>query len=128
MNSIMLDIKLIREQPGVVEASLRKRGDKEGIKLLKDLIKCDSERRKLLQETEQLRQQRNVITREIAEQKARGIFVKKKIQEAKFLPAKISDIEKKLKKLDKKSDEALYKLTNILHESVPVGGSEETNK
>ncbi len=124
----MLDIKLIREQPGVVEASLRKRGDKEGIKLLKELVKNDVERRKLLQEAEQLRQQRNIITREIAEQKSRGIFVKKKIEEAKKLPAKITDIEKNLEKLNKKCDTILYKLPNILHESVPVGEGEEDNK
>lgn len=124
----MLDIRLIREQPAVIEASLRKRGDKEGIKLLKELIKNDAERRKLLQEVEQLRQQRNTITREIAEQKSRGIFVKKKMEEAKLLPAKITEIEKKLEKLNKKCDDTLYSLPNILHESVPVGEGEEDNK
>ncbi len=124
----MLDIRLIREQPGVVEASLRKRGDKKGIKLLKQLIKNDSDYRKLLQDVDQLRQKKNIITREIAEQKSSGIFIKKKIEEAKLLPSKIAEIERKLEKLNKNCDDALYSLPNILHESVPVGNSEEDNK
>src|SRR3989338_934775 len=127
MNSIMLDIKLIREQPGIVEASLRKRGDKEGLKLLKDLVKCDAERRALTQELDKLRQERNTITREIAEQKARGVFVKKKLEEAKLLPAKIAELEKSMEKLNKRCDSALYKLPNILHDSVPVGEGDEDN-
>jgi seryl-tRNA synthetase len=91
-------------------------------------LEDDVERRKLLQDAEQLRQQRNLLTREIAEQKSRGIFIKKKIEEAKKLPARITAIEKNLEKLNKKCDTILYKLPNILHDSVPVGEGEEDNK
>ncbi len=117
----MLDIRLIRESPEAVEKSLEKRGDKEKIKLLHQLVKCDKERRAAIQSVEELRQKRNIITREIAEQRAGGIFVKKKLLEAKQLPDKIKEIDSRLEKLNKKCDSVLYKLPNVLHDSVPIG-------
>ena len=43
----MLDINLIRDNPEVVEADLKKRGDKEKLKWLKDLIVKDKLYRQL---------------------------------------------------------------------------------
>jgi len=46
----MLDIKLIRENPKIVEENLKKRGDEEKLKLLKALIESDKKYRDELQE------------------------------------------------------------------------------
>ncbi len=124
----MLDIKLIRDSPETVERNLEKRGDKEKIKLLHQLIKYDKERREAIRLVEELRQKRNVITREIAEQRAKGVFVKKLMAEAKEIPGKIKALDNSLDKLGKKCDSILYKLPNILHDSVPIGKDENENQ
>ena len=52
----MLDIKFIRENPQVIKKDLQKRGDKEKLAWLDDILKKDEEYRKLLQENEKLKQ------------------------------------------------------------------------
>ena len=62
----MLDIKLIREHPDVVEKDLKKRNESDKIKLLKKLIEDDKERRDLLKKVEDLRRERNELNEEIS--------------------------------------------------------------
>ena len=68
----MLDIKLIRENPEIVEKNLKKRENEEKIKLLEDLIEDDKRYRQLLKEVEDLKHKRNVISKEISELKKKG--------------------------------------------------------
>jgi seryl-tRNA synthetase len=123
----MLDIKLIRENPKVVEENLKKRGDKEKLKLLNELIKDDKKYRELLKEVEELKHKRNIISNEIAKLKKQGKDVSKKLKEAENIPKQIEKIEKETKKIKEKIDYALIRIPNILHESVPVGKDENDN-
>ena len=65
----MIDIRLVRENPKVVEAGLKRRFADDKIKLLNELIKKDKERRELMQQADKLKHLRNVLTKEIAELK-----------------------------------------------------------
>ncbi len=123
----MLDIKLIRENPKIIEENLKKRGDEEKLKLLKELIENDKKYRRFLQELQDLRHKRNVISKEISELKKQSKDVSKKIKEAENIPEKIEKIEKETKKLKEKINSALLRIPNILHESVPVGKDESDN-
>src|SRR3989344_2227613 len=100
----MLDIKFIRDNPDVVKKDLKKRNDIEKVKWVDDLIKKDEEYRRLLQKEQELRHRRNVITDEINQLKKEGGSIKEKINYYQM------------------------RIPNILHESVPVGKSEEDNK
>ncbi len=117
----MLDIKFLRENPDIVRKDLEKRNEKEKIEWLDDLLKCDVEYRKLLQENQRLRQRRNEITDEINKLKKQGEDIKEKIQEAKELPDKIKQSDERLEELKNKIEYYLMRLPNILHESVPIG-------
>ncbi len=117
----MLDIKFIRENPEIVRKDLEKRNEKEKIEWLEDLLKCDVEHRKLLQENQKLRQRRNEITDEINKLKKQGKDIKEKIQEAKELPNKIKQSDERIEELKNKIEYYLMRLPNILHESVPIG-------
>jgi len=77
----MQDIKLIREHPEIIKNDLKKRKDEEKIKLVDDVIEYDKKWRELTQEANKLRQDRNVITQEIAERKKKGKDVKAKMKE-----------------------------------------------
>jgi seryl-tRNA synthetase len=123
----MLDIKLIRENPHIVENDLKKRGNEEKLKLLSDLIKDDKKYRELLREVEELKHKRNVISQDISKLKRGGKDVSKNLKEAEKIPEEIKKIEEEIVKLKENIDNALMKLPNILHESVPFGKDENDN-
>jgi seryl-tRNA synthetase len=123
----MLDIKFIREHPEAVENDLKKRGLVNLVTVLNDLIKSDTERRALIARADELRSQRNAITREIAGLKKQGKSVSSKMKSVKDIPEEISDIELRLKTIEDSCRAMLMKLPNILHESVPEGKSDADN-
>ncbi len=124
----MLDIKFIRENPDIVKKDLVKRGDKEKLQWLDDLLESDSQYRTLLQEVEKLRHKNNTIANEINQLKKQGKDIKKKIDEARELPAVLKNKEENLLKLRKKIKFYLMRLPNILHKSVPTGKDDTDNK
>jgi len=124
----MLDIRLIRETPKVVEDDLKKRGDLDKVKLLHQLIELDKKRRETIQKTENLKHKRNVVTREIAELKKNKKPVAKKLAEMKEIPAKIKKLDAQLEKSNTSINSILMRLPNILHSSVPIGKDEGDNK
>ena len=101
----MLDIRFIREHPGIVRKDLQKRNEKEKLEWLDDLLKKDSEYRKLLQENQKLRQRRNEITDEINNLKKQGKDIKEKIKEAKELPEKIKQSDERTEELKNKKSQ-----------------------
>ncbi len=123
----MLDIKLIREHPEIVRNDLSKRGNREKIQMLDDLIECDKQWRQTLTEVNNLRHELNVITSEIAKLKKKGEDATKHLKKAKRIPQDIKKLEKKAQEYKEKNDNLLLKLPNILHESVPFGKDESEN-
>ena len=123
----MLDIKLIRENPKVVEGNLKKRGDEEKLRLLKALIESDKKYRGELQDLEKLKHDRNVISEEIAKLKKEKKDASKKIKEAAELPEKIKKLEEDVSRQKEMIDFTLMRIPNLLHESVPTGAGEEGN-
>lgn len=123
----MLDIKLIREHPDIVRASLKKRGDPEKIKMLDDLIAYDNEWRQLLTKVNEHRHRRKLVTTEVAELKKKGEDATEKIKEAQEIPKKIKKLEEKVKERKRKINNILLRLPNLLHESVPLGKDESDN-
>ncbi len=123
----MLDIKLIRENPHIVENDLIKRGEKEKIKMLKDLLEFDKEYRNNLQKLEKLRHKKNVLSVEIAKLRKEGKDVKEKLKEGERISKEIKILEEKVRNLKEKIDSILLKLPNLLHESVPIGKDETEN-
>lgn len=86
----MLDMKLIRNDFEKAAEQLKKRGvEQEEITRLQEI---DKKRRELIQESEQLKNKRNQVTKEIAEKKEIKSLPKKR-----FTPCKKS--AKKLKQL-----------------------------
>lgn len=123
----MLDIKLIRENPNFVRENLKRRNDPEKLKLFEELIICDKKWRKLQTEVNQMRQERNKISIEIATLKKMGKPIKKKIEEGKAIDVQIEKSEKQLSKLEERERRLLMSIPNLLHESVPYGKDENDN-
>ena len=63
----MLDIHFVREHPEIVKASEKKRN--RDLQLVDDVLMADERWRKMLQDVEKLKHQRNVVSEEINQAK-----------------------------------------------------------
>jgi len=117
----MLDINLIRTKPDWVKEQLLKRIDKVDFT---ELLKADEERRKLLQEVENLRAERNRVTSDIAKIKKEKGNADKLIAEMQKIGEQIAKSEVKLGELDTKIFDILVALPNIPADGVLAGGKE----
>ncbi|MFH0862146.1 MAG: serine--tRNA ligase [Candidatus Altiarchaeota archaeon] len=123
----MLELSFIRENPQIVEADLKKRGNPERQKWFADLLEQDRLWRSLKRESDELRASRNALTKMIQAAKTAKKDVSALIQEAKDIPQKIKDKEARMDEIRAKVDHYLMRLPNVLHEGVPVGHSDADN-
>ncbi|MGB2601345.1 MAG: serine--tRNA ligase [Candidatus Omnitrophota bacterium] len=121
----MLDPKFIRENPDVVRKSLEDRGDK--VELLDKFLKLDDERRKVIQEVEDLKCKKNESSKKIGELIKQKADVTEAKAEVKELSEKISALDENLRQIDEGYQGALDRIPNVPHESVPVGLDESAN-
>nr|MDO8043497.1 serine--tRNA ligase [Candidatus Baldrarchaeota archaeon] len=116
-------LKLLRTDPEKIKWSQRRRGLDPNI--VDEAVKYDNLWRKSLTELNELRHKLNVITAEIS--KLKGPERENKIKEARKLSAEIKEFERKVEEYERKRNELLLSIPNIVHESVPMGESEEDN-
>ncbi|MHA1277271.1 MAG: serine--tRNA ligase [Candidatus Helarchaeota archaeon] len=121
----MLDIKLFRENPDIIVESERKRF-KDPANVYK-VIEFDKKWRKAKQERELLSKKRNQVTQEINKLKKEGKEFKEKVEEIKKIKNRIPELELLEKEYIQKREKYRYIIGNILHESVPIGETEESN-
>ncbi len=122
----MIDIKIIRDSPDVVERDLKKRG--ADLSPLHKAIEYDRNWRDVLREVEKLRHKRNLINTEIAKSKKKGEDAGDRIKEMQAVASTIREKEREAENLKAKLNESLLLIPNILHESVPEGTSEDDNE
>ena len=125
--SVLLDIKLVRENPEIVKESLRKRGMPDMRNQVDLLLKLDTEWRRLQAEADQLRRKRNEVTAAIAEARKKKQDAAALMKEAQVVPEKIQGLEARIDEARQKIENLLMNLPNILHESVPFGKDEDDN-
>ncbi|GIP24622.1 serine--tRNA ligase [Paenibacillus sp. J22TS3] len=121
----MLDVKILRNDYARVEDALRKRG--KSLDLIADFPKLDEKRRELLQESEQLKNRRNVVSAEVAKRKKNREDADELIVEMREVGDRIKALDEEVRELEVKIDELTLAIPNIPNESVPVGSSEEDN-
>ncbi|MCS1352709.1 serine--tRNA ligase [Mechercharimyces sp. CAU 1602] len=121
----MLDSKRLRTELNEVKAKLQNRG--EDISGLDQFQQLDLRRREILQESEQLKNERNVVSREIAEKKRAKEDAQDKIVQMRQVGEKIKKLDDELRGIEEKLEGILLQIPNVPHESVPVGESEDDN-
>ncbi|NDI23826.1 MAG: serine--tRNA ligase, partial [Betaproteobacteria bacterium] len=114
----MLDLALLRKQPEVLAQRLSKRSYTLDLDRFNDL---EANRRSLQVETEHLQSQRNALSKQIGQRKAKG-------EDASDLMAQVASIGDALDAISKHNDAAqqalnvwLSQIPNPPHESVPEG-------
>jgi seryl-tRNA synthetase len=125
----MLDIKLIRERPDFVRQRLATRGAGDETRV-DAVLKLDEQRRKLLNEVETLKAQRNKASKEIGalmgQKKAPEAEAKKK--ETRELGDRIAQLDKEAAEADAARHQEMLRLPNLPNESVPTGKTAEDNR
>lgn len=120
----MLDINLIRENPEQVRKSLQDRQvDAEPVDMI---LKLDRERRELIGEVESLKAERNVGSKEIGRLKDETER-KAKIAAMKEIGDRITDLDNKLRVVDRELNQILSGIPNIPDPQTPYGVNEEDN-
>ncbi|MDI6866612.1 serine--tRNA ligase [Methanoculleus sp.] len=123
----MLDLKFVREHPEIVRADLIKRGDTDKLPWVDEVLEMDRRVRELTVEIGNLRNRRNVVSRDISRARSAGKDISSLLAEAAGLPERIREAEAERDRLSEAVRYRLMRLPNILHESVPVGSDETGN-
>jgi len=123
--SPMLPLKLLREQPDLIAQALSARGSDP--QPLKALISADAQRRALLQETEELKAERNRASQAIGEARRRGADTAGQMQRMREVGERIKGLETSLAEIEARVESLLLALPNLPHASVPAGVGADDN-
>jgi len=120
----MLEIKFVRQNLATVEAALAARGQSVALDQFKTI---DEQHRKTLQEIEELRHRRNVVSDEIARLKKSGGSAEALVLEMRSVGTRIKELEIAVADAQERLQAILMGLPNIPHASVPVGRDSSEN-
>ncbi|MFW6297294.1 MAG: serine--tRNA ligase [Desulfosalsimonas sp.] len=120
----MLEIKYVRQNLPAVKEALEKRGESADLSVFEQ---ADADRRRILNEMEQLRHRRNVVSNEIASLKKSGENADDMIAEMREVGTRIKTLEKELAACEDRINQILFRLPNIPHPEVPEGSDESEN-
>ncbi len=121
----MLDIKLLRNDLDAVKQALINR--QTSLSDIDGFTSLDTRRRELLQESEALKNRRNVVSQEVARLKKSGENAEEIIAEMKQVSANIKQLDEQIREIEEKLEQVLLAIPNMPHASVPVGASEDDN-
>lgn len=125
----MLDIKLVRENPELVKENIRKKFQDQKLPLVDEVLELDQKYRASKARGDELRSQRNKISKEI------GMFMGKKMfAEAEEAKKKVADIASELTALEESENtlqeeikNRMMVIPNIIDPSVPIGKDDSEN-
>ncbi|GAA4594995.1 seryl-tRNA synthetase [Actinoplanes octamycinicus] len=117
----MIDLRLLREDPELIRASQRLRG--ESTELVDDLLRADEERRSATQRFETVRAEQNSIGKQVArasgdERAALLARTKELAAEVKAAQAAVTEAEQALKR-------AHLAVPNVVEDGAPAGGEDD---
>ena len=125
----MLDIKFVRENPEVVKENIKKKFQDQKLPLVDEVIEIDSKIRALKVEGENLKAQRNTLSKQIGQ-----LMREKKIEEANEIKAlvsknneRIAEIDPEIATLEEELRTRMLVIPNIVDPSVPVGKDDSMN-
>ena len=125
----MLDIRLIRENPELVRDNIRKKFEDKKLPLVDEVIELDAKKREINTRANELRANRNKVSKEIGmlmgqgkrdEAEAKKALVSRQAEELKALEEQETELEQAL-------TQRMMKIPNIVDPSVPVGKDDSEN-
>ena len=125
----MIDIKFLRENPEAVKENIRKKFQDHKLPLVDEVIELDAEARKTQQEADNLRAERNKLSKQIGALMGQG--KKEEAEEVKKQVAadaeRLESLAEKEKELNEKVTKIMMTIPNIIDPSVPIGKNDTEN-
>ena len=125
----MLDLKFVRENPEIVKENIRKKFQDAKLPLVDEVIALDEENRKTKKEADDLRADRNRISKQIGALMGQG-----KKEEAEACKKQVTDasehlaaLEEKERELEERIRKIMLTIPNIIDPSVPIGKDDSEN-
>ena len=127
----MIDIAVLREQPDIVRASQRARGER--VELVDEAISADSSRRAAVAAFDTLRNEQKNLGKEIGPLQGavkKGDASKQAeldalMAKASALSEQVAAAEEALRQADAALDAVLKEFSNVVHPDAPVGGEDD---
>ena len=125
----MIDIKFLRENPEAVKENIRKKFQDDKLPLVDEVIVLDEERRKAQQEADNIKAEKNKLSKQIGALMAQG--KKDEAEEVKKQVAKdaekLAKLEEKQKECEEKTTKIMMVIPNIIDPTVPIGKDDSEN-
>ncbi len=125
----MIDIKFLRENPEVVKENIRKKFQDHKLPLVDEVIELDEKARKTQQEADDIRANRNKLSKQIGMLMGQG--KKEEAEEVKAQvsanAARLAELEVLEKELSEKVTKIMMTIPNIIDPSVPIGPDDSCN-
>ncbi len=125
----MIDLRFLRENPDVVKENIKKKFQDHKLPLVDEVIELDEKARKTQQEADEIRANRNKLSKEIGMLMGQG-----KKEEAEAVKAQVSanaarlaELEVLEKELSEKVTKIMMSIPNIIDPSVPIGEDDSCN-
>ena len=125
----MLDIKFLRENPDLVKENIKKKFKDQKLPLVDEVIVKDRELRTMKQRVDDLRAQRNAMSKQIG-----GLMKEGKRDEAEAVKQQVASMADELKEIEEKEavvrdrvQEIMMQIPNMIDPSVPIGKDDSEN-
>ena len=125
----MLDLKFLRENPDIVKKNIQNKFQEHKLPMVDEVIELDAQARATQQEADDLRANRNKISKQFGALMGQG-----KKEEAMALKEQVGKDAERLAELEQKERELQEKITqimmvipNIIDPSVPIGKDDSCN-
>ncbi len=125
----MIDIKLIRENPDLVKENIKKKFQDEKLPLVDEVAKFDKEHREVKQKGDELRAERNRLSKSIGSLMREGKKdeAQKVKDQVKSMGDELESLEAREKELDDEITKRMMVIPNIIDPSVPIGKDDSEN-
>ena len=125
----MIDIKFLRENPDAVKENIKKKFQYNKLELVDKVIELDAESRAVKQQADELRSNRNKISKQIGAlmaqgKKEEGMALKDEVTRQAQL---LAELEEKETKLSEQVTEIMMQIPQIIDEKVPIGKDDSQN-
>ncbi|MCI2055698.1 MAG: serine--tRNA ligase [Oscillibacter sp.] len=130
----MLDIKFVRENPDAVKENIKKKFQDSKLPLVDEVIELDAKRRAGIAEADQLRADRNTLSKKVGMLMGQAKKDPSKMAEAEAVKKQVTDNAARLAELEKEEaavDEEIRKrmmvIPQMIDDTVPLGPDDSCN-
>lgn len=125
----MLDIRFVRENPEIVKENIKKKFQDEKLPLVDEVIELDKEKRDVQKRADELRANRNKLSKEIGNlmaqgKKEEGMALREQV---KAQAGELDELSKRETELTERVTKIMMVIPNIIDPSVPIGKDDSEN-